>query len=291
MPRLLLAAPFLLVLHAAAQAPEDSRPPLFFREDWKEIAAVAPVTQEHVANPALLLGLYGPGKDGVRKSHHDTPKDDPYYIWLGSCPSSCAIALRSKDAFVDLTGLAKVRWRTKQTGFRSLRLTLKLANGMWLVSDYAEGPTVDWHESEFAIAGIRWRRMNIETIVEGAWVEKPDLSKVDEIGWTELAPGGNTPASSRVDWIEVYGKPVKRSMSRRLFLSRHRARSRPWPRRRHYGLSSAARTRTCCDSAPGAGFPASRSRAKRTTAATISSGRRAGFAMGRRRRAATAGQT
>jgi hypothetical protein len=69
-----------------------------------------------------------------------------------------------------------------------LRLTLKLANGMWLVSDYAEGPTVDWHESEFAIAGIRWRRMNIETIVEGAWVEKPDLSKVDEIGWTELAP-------------------------------------------------------------------------------------------------------
>jgi hypothetical protein len=82
---------------------------------------------------------------------------------------------------------------------------------MWLVSDYAEGPTVDWHESEFAIAGIRWRRMNIETIVEGTWVEKPDLSKVDEIGWTELAPGGNTPASSRVDWIEVYGKPVKRS--------------------------------------------------------------------------------
>ena len=92
MPRLLLAAPFLMVLHAAAQAPEDSRPPLFFREDWKEIAAVAPVTQEHVANPALLLGLYGPGKDGVRKSHHDTPKDDPYYIWLGSCPSNCAIA-------------------------------------------------------------------------------------------------------------------------------------------------------------------------------------------------------
>ena len=39
MPRLLLAAPFLLVLHADAQAPEDSRPSLFFREDWKEIGA------------------------------------------------------------------------------------------------------------------------------------------------------------------------------------------------------------------------------------------------------------
>jgi hypothetical protein len=210
MPRLLLATPFLIVLTAAAQAPEDSRPPLFFREDWKEIAPAAPVTQEHVANPRLLLGLYGPGKDGVRKSHHDTPKDDPYYIWLGSCPANCAIGLRDKESFVDLTGLAKVRWRTKQTGFRSLRLTLKLADGSWLISDYAEGPAPDWHETEFAIAGLRWRKLNIDTIVEGGWVEKPDLSRVDEIGWTELAPGGNTPSSSRVDWIEVYGKPVRR---------------------------------------------------------------------------------
>ena len=89
---------------------------------------------------------------------------------------------------MDLTGLAKVRWRTKQTGFRSLRLTLKLANGTWLVSDYAEGPTVDWHESEFAIAGIRWRRMNIETIVEGAWVEKPDSAKSTRLGGPSSRP-------------------------------------------------------------------------------------------------------
>jgi hypothetical protein len=211
MIKLLLATPFLLVLSAGAQAPpEDNRPPLLFREDWKEIAPVAPVTQEHVANPKLQVALYGPGKDGVRKSHHDTPKDDPYYIWLGSCPANCAIGLRDKDAFVDLTGLAKIRWRTKQTGFRSVRLTLKLADGTWLVSDYAEGPSVDWHESEFSIAGIRWRRMDIKTIVEGPWVPNPDLSQVDEIGWTELAPGGGTPASSRVDWIEVYGRRVAR---------------------------------------------------------------------------------
>jgi hypothetical protein len=81
---------------------------------------------------------------------------------------------------------------------------------MWLVSDYAEGPSVDWHESEFSIAGIRWRRMDIKTIVEGAWMTNADLRQVDEIGWTELAPGGGTPASSRVDWIEVYGRRVAR---------------------------------------------------------------------------------
>lgn len=204
------AIPLLMALSAAAQPPEDHRPPLFFREDWKEIAAAVPVTPEHLSNPKLQLALYGPGKEGIRKSHHDTPKDDPYYIWTGACPANCAIALRQKDSFADLTGLAKIRWRTKQTGFRRLHFIVKLANGTWLVSDYAEGPTADWHESEFSIADVRWRRLDIDKIVEGAWVDKPDLSKVDEIGWTDLMVGGNTPASSRVDWIEVYGRPVKR---------------------------------------------------------------------------------
>ena len=62
---------------------------------------------------------------------------------------TCQAGRRTYTPDGDLTGLAKVRWRTKQSGFRNLRLTLKLANGTWLVSDYAEGPTVDWHESEF----------------------------------------------------------------------------------------------------------------------------------------------
>ena len=123
---------------------EDHRPPLFFREDWKEIPPVTPVTPEHLTNPKLQLALYGPGKDGVRKSHHDTPKDDPYYIWSGECAGNCAIALRDKESYVDLTGLAKIRWRTKQSGFRELHLILKLRDGTWLVGDHAEGATADW---------------------------------------------------------------------------------------------------------------------------------------------------
>ncbi len=189
---------------------EDHRPPLFFREDWKKIPAATPVTPEHLMNPKLQLGLYGPGKDGVRKSHHDAPNDDPYYIWSGECVGNCAIALRDKQSYADLRGLAKIRWRTKQSGFRELRLILKLRDGTWLVCDHSEGATVDWHETEFAIADVHWRSLDIKTIVEGAWVEKPDLSKVDEIGWTDLMVGGNSPASSRVDWIEVYGQPVSR---------------------------------------------------------------------------------
>jgi hypothetical protein len=46
------------------------RPQLFLREDWKETPAATPVTQAHVVSKDLILGLYGPGCDSLRKSHH-----------------------------------------------------------------------------------------------------------------------------------------------------------------------------------------------------------------------------
>jgi hypothetical protein len=200
----------LIFIGLASLLQANGRPGLFFREDWKELPFALPVTQEHIANPDVRFTLHGPGKEGVKKSHHDQPADDPYYIWMGSCPANCAITLRHNANYADLTGQAKIRWRSKQTGFRQLRIVLKLADGTWLVSDASDGPSLDWREREFNIADIRWRRLDIKTIVEGAWVEKVELSRVDEIGWTDLMPGGGTPASSRVDWIEVYGRPVSR---------------------------------------------------------------------------------
>jgi hypothetical protein len=195
----LLAAPLL----------GQERPGLFFREDWKETPAQTPVTQAQVANPDLVVFLHGPGQAGLKKSHHDKPADDPYYIWTGTCPSNCALSLRHKSASVDLTGQARIRWRAKQTGFRELRLILKLAGGTWLIADQSDGPSVDWRVREFNIPDLRWRRLDIARITEGAWVDHPNLARITEIGWTDLMVGGGTPASSRVDWIEVYGVAVK----------------------------------------------------------------------------------
>ncbi len=183
---------------------------LLFREDWKELPAATPVTQDHVAHPDLVLVRYGPGKDEIKKSHHDQPKDDPFYIWSGECQGKWAVALRHRNIQVDLSGAAKVRWRARQTGLRQLHLMLRLADGTWLVSDQSDGPSEGWREREFNIAEIRWRALNIAAITEGALAEKPDLSRIDEIGFTDLMAGGGTPASSRLDWIEVWGKAVKR---------------------------------------------------------------------------------
>jgi hypothetical protein len=194
---------------------EARRPPLFFREDFKETPAATPITQDHVSNPSLLLSVYGPGKAGVRKSHHDTPADDPYYVWDGACEGNCAIALRDKASYVDLTGLAKIRWRTEQSGFRQLHIILKLAGGTWLVSYVTETASTDWRENELAVQDLRWRQLDIRTLVEGKPVDHPDLSRVDEIGWSTLMTGGGTPASSRVDWIAVYGRAVPRDSADR----------------------------------------------------------------------------
>lgn len=181
------------------------RPGLFFREDWKEIPAEIPVKQEHVTNPDLVLHLYGPGKEVVKKSHHDQPVDDPYYIWSGLCEGNWLLTLEKKGQFVDLTGFSKIRWRTKQAGLRQLHIVLKLEDGIWLVSKQADGPSKDWRVREFNIQDQEWYELDIETICETKPAENPDLSKVQEIGFTDLMRGGGSNACSRLDWIEVYG--------------------------------------------------------------------------------------
>ena len=201
------------VVLSAILLPSWAQPPakLFFREDWKEIEAALPVTQAHVATPDLVLSLYGPARDAIKKSNHPHIPNDPYYIWSGECKANWAVGLRHRDRWVDLTGGdAKIRIGCKQSGFRQLRIILKLSTGDWLVSDEYAGYTEDWSEKEFKVSDIRWRKLNIESVTEGTWAEDPDLARVAEIGFTDLMAGGGTPASSRLDWIEVYGHQIGR---------------------------------------------------------------------------------
>ncbi len=187
-----------------AQDPEY-RPGLCIREDWKEIPAEYPVTQQHINNPDLILGLYGAGKDSIKKSHHDQPPDDPYYIWSGLCLDTWAVTLKHRTHLVDLSGFAKIRWRTKQYGFRNLHILLKLEDGTWLVSKEGDPASKDWRVREFNLQDLHWYSMDMDIMAEAKPVEAPDLSRVKEIGFTDLMRGGKSTACSRLDWIEVYG--------------------------------------------------------------------------------------
>ncbi|MFH5885424.1 hypothetical protein ACG2F4_14020 [Halalkalibaculum sp. DA3122] len=188
----------------------QDKPGLFFREDWKEIPAEIPITQQHVANPDLTLKTYGPGGDSLKKSHHDHIPDDPWYLWSGNAEGPWAATLKHQSQNVDLTGNASITWRSRQSGFHELRIILKMSNGDWLISDQSDGAASDWRVREFILKDIRWRAFDIEDIREGGWVSEPDLSNVEEIGVTDLRRGHSSPSSSRLDWIEVYGEPVDR---------------------------------------------------------------------------------
>ena len=186
------------------------RPGLFFREDWKEIPAEIPLSQKHVDNNELVVQLYGPGKDSLKKSNHERPVDDPFYVWSGLCLGNWLVSLKHKESNVDLSGYSKIIWRTKQAGLRQLHIALKKADGSWLVSDQFDDASKDWRIREFNLQDINWFKLDIDLVVEKGPVKDPDLSDIEEIGFTDLMPGGQSASCSRLDWIEVYGKPVKR---------------------------------------------------------------------------------
>lgn len=180
------------------------RPPLLYCEEWKEVDSNQPLSQDDVQNPDLILNLYGNGKNQLKKSHHDKPADDPFYVWSGLCEQNWAVTLKYEDKYADLSRYGRVRWRTKQSGFHALRLLLKTSGGQWLISDIADGASGDWHVFEFIISDIEWYSFDPENISEGEVIDDPPLDRIEEIGFTDLRKGGKSSACSRIDWIEVY---------------------------------------------------------------------------------------
>jgi hypothetical protein len=181
---------------------------MFFREDFKETPAAIPVTQAHIASAELKLALHGPGADVIKKSHHDSIENDPYYVWSGLCKTRWAVTLSKPNALLDLSAEGGFRLRTKQYGYHILKIVLGSEDGAWLVSDHGFGETPDWHIFEVGVSKLRWHRLNMETVKARELIRKPDLSRVRSVGWTDLREGQGSAGCTRVDWIEVYGKEV-----------------------------------------------------------------------------------
>src|SRR5579862_1692713 len=161
--------------------------PLFFREEWAQTAKGGEhdTGAESVSNPNLELKLYGTTSKSIQLTGAAGDDTNPIHLWTGLCSTVCSATLRDKNNYADMTGLAKVRWVTKVSGFHRVHPILKLADGTFLAGDVAQGSILDWHESEFSIADVRWLKFDPERgVTVGTWVEKPDLSKVDEIGFS-----------------------------------------------------------------------------------------------------------
>jgi hypothetical protein len=190
------------------------RPPLFFREEWKQGPAGGEhsVTAAALANPNLELTLVVPAGQ-IMLTGTAGDEGNPVHVWQGLCTTPCGLALRNKQSLADLTGIARIRWTTKMSGYHQIRPIVKLADGTWLAADRSDGSARDWLVSEISFADLHWLKLDItRAVTTGTPVEHVDLSKVDQIGFVDLMPGsGHGPGGwSDVGQIEVFAKSVPR---------------------------------------------------------------------------------
>lgn len=177
---------------------------VLWREDWAEIPPERPITQKHVTHPHLSIHLYGGAVGYFKKSHHAERPNDPFYGWSGRIKDGAwATTLRDTRGPHDLNDVI-LRWRVWQTGGHSLRIVLRLANDSWLVSNPVAPTTEDWMVLAHRLDESNWNILYMDpNPTLGDPVEAPDLSDVLEVGFTDLQAGEGSPASSRVDWIEL----------------------------------------------------------------------------------------
>ena len=201
-------------------------PPLLFREVWQQPPHTGPLTDENrritpqaLMNPNLTLQLYGPDARNIQVTSHNGIPD----VWNGFTTSPVALTLRLKDSTMDLTGLTRVRWRTRTENLHALHPVVKLADGRLLVGSQrfespqrrmvgSNGFTGNFVISEVTFDDQRWFELDPEKVVVKLEVNNPDLSRVEEIGYVDLMPGGGhgTAGCTNVSWIEVYATARKR---------------------------------------------------------------------------------
>lgn len=212
-----------VAVHAGQRAsrPAPMRPPLFFAESWKPLPTPPddhgawPIAEGAVSNPNLELTWYGTtSRDIQLVAGRGGSNVVPTNLWTGTTTSPSAVALRDRNNFVDLSApLAKIRWVVRTSGFHQAYPIVKLADGTWLVGNRPSGLQADFNESEITPTDLRWLKLDITRVVTvGTWIDHPDLSKVDAVGFADLMPGSGHGSGGYVNVgrIEVYGTPVRR---------------------------------------------------------------------------------
>jgi hypothetical protein len=208
-----------------------STAPLVFKVDWVRPASQTGQTamvQENVADTNLEVKWYGPGAKKLLTTGNPGSATTPFGVWSGECDGPFIITFRQKANNMDLSGLSRVRWGTKTSGFHVVRPVVKLTDGTMLVADYTEAHVPMVTVTEFSLSGMRWLKLDPErgvTVAPGnlnpagtvlganeIWVVNPDLTKVEEFGFVDLMPGSGhgTGGYIQVNGIEVYGKPIPR---------------------------------------------------------------------------------
>jgi hypothetical protein len=203
------------LLIAIGQQAAPVRPALLFREDWRLPKHEGAATDENtrfspdvVTNDRLEAHLYGPGAAPVRAANHEGRVD----LWTGLATSPVALTLRDTRNYLDLTGLARLRWIVRTNAIHTLYPVVKLADGTLAVGDRAITTGGEFLAVEVAFGGMTWYKLDPQRVVVMTEVKNPDLARVDEVGLATLQPGGGhgIAGSANFSTVELFAKGVPR---------------------------------------------------------------------------------
>ena len=200
----------------------SAAPALLFHEAWTRAPLTQPMVQENLGNQHLTLHIYGNASE-IRKTMH--PADD--YTYTGEATTNWAITVSDKTNLWDLSGKGRMRLKTQNSGFRVLHIVIKTADGKYYASEEGSGESSSWIERDYVLSDLHWRNLMMTDTPTNASNRRqpdpkrvpiiptskatPDLTAVDEVGFSDFMAGGWIPATSRVASFDLYGtaKPRK----------------------------------------------------------------------------------
>jgi hypothetical protein len=193
-----------------------------FRETWATVMA-QPMVQESLSNQQLQLHIYGDPNE-IRKTTHAA--QDEHYTYTGETTTNWAITVSDPANYWDLSGDGRFRIQTRNSGLRTTRVVIKTADGRYFVSEEGNPESSAWIERDYIFRDLTWRLLLMTDTPTNASNRRepdpdrvpiiplartaPDLTRVEEVGFSDLSEGGWIPATSRVRSWEVWGRAVAR---------------------------------------------------------------------------------
>jgi hypothetical protein len=214
---LVVASGYLAQVAAQGRGAAEAavRPALLFKEDWKQPPYTGPLnddtrraTQDAITHPRLELKLYGMDSRNVGVYNHEGRFD----LWTGVVASPVAIMVRDRANVVDLSGLARLRAIVRTISLHVVQPVVKFADGTYGVGSRHIDTEGEFVQVEVVFSGMRWHKLDPQKVVTTVLLPNPDLTKVDEVGFVDLAPGGGhgVAGAFNVSTLELYAKGTPR---------------------------------------------------------------------------------
>jgi len=188
------------------QLPNESGSRTRWEAQKQTLSSVQPQLAELAKR--LEIKIYGTAAKEIGVYNHEGRFD----LWTGMATSPIAVTLKDKANYVDLTGLARLRWMVRTGALHVAHPVVKLADGTFIAGSFTQSNDGEYIQTEVAFANQRWYKLDPEKVVTTVEVKNPDLSKVDEVGLADLMPSGGHGNAGWVNLstIELYAKPVPR---------------------------------------------------------------------------------